>query len=143
MDLEKKITIIEGPPPTFELIPGGWVTGVAEGPNLTNVAVTRLRTANGPALVERCHKAWRHKEDIQLEYRSPDGLNKEVPIIAARSTESDDGQMLFLWVRVPDEEVEVQFDFGMDDEDDDDFDDDSEYDDFIDPNDLGPGGWQI
>lgn len=56
--MENKITIIEGPPPTFEAIDDGWALGLNEGPFLYDLAMTRLRTFNGPALVERCHRAW-------------------------------------------------------------------------------------
>ena len=121
--MEDNITIIEGPPPTFELVPDVWALGIAEGPNLSNVGVTRLRTFNGPALVERCHRAWRHKQDIQLEYRNQVGLTQQVPIIAARTTDNSDGQLLFLWVRLPEDAIEVEFLYADEDEDDeDDFD---------------------
>jgi hypothetical protein len=116
--MEEKITIIEGPPPAFELVEDGWSTGVLEGPTLYNVAVTHLRTFNGGELVERCFRAWKRRENIQLEYRSEDGLNKEAPIVAARNTESDDGQVLVLWVRLPDEEIELAIDFDDDPDDD-------------------------
>ena len=121
--MEEKITIIEGPPPTFELVEDGWSTGVLEGPALYNVALTQLRTFNGGELVERCYKAWKRREAISLEYRSEDGLNKEAPIVAARATETDEGQVLLLWVRLPDEEIELAFDFDDDPDDsgDDDF----------------------
>ena len=117
--MEDNITIIEGPPPTFELVPDLWAIGIAEGPNLSNVAVTRLRTFNGPALVERCHRAWRHKDVIQLEFRTQDGLTNEVPIVAARTTDTQDGQLLFLWVRLPEDAIEVEFLYADDDDEDD------------------------
>ena len=116
--MEDKITIIEGPPPAFELVEDGWSIGVLEGPSLYNVAVTQLRTFNGGELVERCFRAWKRRENIQLEYKSEDGLNKEAPIVAARNTESDDGQVLVLWVRLPDEEIELAIDFDDDPDDD-------------------------
>jgi len=116
--MEEKITIIEGSPPAFELVEDGWSTGVLEGPTLYNVAVTHLRTFNGGELVERCFRAWKRRENIQLEYRSEDGLNKEAPIVAARNTDSDEGQVLVLWVRLPDEEIELAIDFDDDPDDD-------------------------
>lgn len=115
--MEDKITIIEGPPPTFELVDDGWATGVLEGPSLYNVAMTQLRTFNGGQLVERCYRAWKRQESIQLQYRSEDGDNKEANIVAARATETDDGQVLMLWVTLPDEEIELAI--GYDDEYDD------------------------
>ena len=130
-ETNEKITIIEGPSPTFELIPGGWVTGIIESPNLANIAVTRLRTFKGAELVERCHRAWRNKETINLEYRSLDGLNAEVPIIAARYTESTDGQTLFLWVRLQEDEFEFEFDYYDDYDELDDFDDEDDFDEDI------------
>lgn len=112
--MEEKITIIEGPPPTFELVDEGWATAVLEGPTLYNVAMTQLRTFNGGQLVERCYRAWKRQESIQLEYRSEDGDHKEASIVAARTTETDDGQVLMLWVTLPDEEIELAI--GYEDE---------------------------
>jgi hypothetical protein len=123
-DMEEKITIIEGPPPTFEVINDGWALGLNEGPYLSEVAITRLRTFNGPALVERCHRAWRHSSEIHLEYRGEDGLENQAPILAARTIESNDGQVLLLWVRLEADEYQLEMDY----EDDDDFGDASEDD---------------
>jgi hypothetical protein len=116
--MDDKITIIEGPPPVFEAINDGWALGLNEGPYLPtifDVAVTRLRTYNGPALVERCHRAWGNQAPINLEYRGVDGLKSEAPILAARSLEVDEGHMLVLWVRLPSEKVEMET--GYDDDD--------------------------
>ncbi len=89
------------------------------------MAVTRLRTFNGEALVERCHKAWRHQEPMHLEFRSMDGLKQEAPIVAARTVALDDQQMLVLWVRLENEDVELEIDyeddFGDNEDDDPDF----------------------
>lgn len=124
--MDDKITIIEGPTPTFEQVGDGWALGLNEGPHLYTVGVTRLRTFNGPALLERCHRAWRNRSSINLEYRDMDGLESQSPIVAARNLETDDGQMLLLWVRLEYEEEELEeADFG-DSGDDfyDDYDDD-------------------
>lgn len=122
--MEDKITIIEGPPPTFEIAPEGWVLGLNESPSLSDVVVTRLRTFNGPSLVERCHRAWRNNHSIQLEYRSDDGLLQQAPIVAARYVDVDDGQLLVLWLRLVDEAIELEIDYDDDfgDETDDDTD---------------------
>jgi hypothetical protein len=112
--MEDKITIIEGPPPTFEAVADGWVLGLNESPNLAEIAVTRLRTFNGPALVERCHRAWHHQQSINLEFRTSDGLEKQAPIVAARYVELDEGQLLILWVRL--EEEDVKLELGYDDD---------------------------
>jgi len=123
--MEDKITIIEGPPPTFENVVDGWVLGVSDSPKMGNIAVTRLRTFNGPALVERCHRAWRNQQTIHLEYRSPDGLEHQTPIVAARYLELEEGHLLELWLRLTDDDIEVQLDYDDDlgDESDDDLDD--------------------
>lgn len=98
--MEDKITIIEGPPPTFETTQDGWALGLIESPLLYTVGTTRLRTFNGQALLERCHKAWRHQHTIHLEYKDEDGLENQAPILAARTLEQDEGQVLVLWVRL-------------------------------------------
>jgi hypothetical protein len=119
---EEKITIIEGPTPTFEQIPELWVHGLSEGAMQSEMVMTRLRTFNGPSLVERCNRAWRNQRDIHLEYRTPDGLNAEAPIVAARNLETDEGDMLLLWLRLPDDSVELEIGYG------DNFDDDEDWD---------------
>jgi len=123
--MDDKITIIEGPPPTFELVTEGWVLGLGEGPTLSNMVLTRLRTFNGASLVERCHKAWRNQHPIYLEYRTSEGLEHQAPIIAARHVEVADGQLLLLWLRMADDEVELELDYEDDsgEEGDDDFED--------------------
>jgi hypothetical protein len=128
--MEDKITIIEGPPPTFEAVADGWVLGLSESPELYNVGVTRLRTFNGPALIERCHRAWRNQNTINLEYRETDGLQAAAPILAARTVESEEGQVLVLWVRLDVDESELIDD--LDDDDDIDISDDDLDGDFSD-----------
>ncbi len=112
--MDEKITIIEGPPPTFEAVNDGWVTGLLESPSLADIAITRLRTFNGPSLVERCNRAWRSQNNIYLEYRASDGLEQSAPIVAARTLEVEDGQVLLLWVRLNNDEVELEL--GYDDD---------------------------
>lgn len=126
---DEKITIIEGPPPTFEIVSDVWANGIFDSSSQANVAVTKLRTFNGPKLVERCYHAWKKREPINLEFRSPDGMTMEVPIVAARTTDSDDGNLLLLWVRLPKSEIEIDFDLFIDDDLTDE-DDDIEDDDF-------------
>jgi hypothetical protein len=126
--MDNKITIIEGPTPSFDSVEtdfligiNGWTAGLSEGPFLYDTARTTLRTFNGAALLERCHKAWAQKATMFLEYRDPIGMKKEVPIIAARSIDSEDGDMLVLWVRQEyEEDEEEDFDIDFDDFDDDD-----------------------
>jgi hypothetical protein len=123
--MDEKITIIEGPPPTFDVVHELWANGIHETASLGKVVVTQLRTFNGAELVERCHRAWRQREPIQLEYKSPDGLKMEAPIVAARTTETENGDLLHLWVRLPEDEIEVEFGYvGDEDLDEGEFDDD-------------------
>ncbi len=121
--MDDKITIIEGPPPTFEAISDGWALGLNEGPSLADIMVTRLRTYNGPSLVERCYRAWSNHQAIHLEYRTSDGLQAQSPIVAARYVEVEEGQMLLLWVRLVDDHVELElgYDDDSDEESEDDF----------------------
>ena len=116
--MEDKITIIEGPTPTFEIVDDGWSSGVLEGPSLYNIGVTQLRTFNGGELVERCYRSWKSNENIALEFRAEDGETKEATIAAARTGETDEGEVLILWVRLPDEEIELAIDLDDDAEDD-------------------------
>lgn len=113
----EKITIIEGPPPTFEVASDSWLLGLAEGATPCHVAVCRLRTLNGPALVERCYRAWRDHQAMFLEYRSEDGLTQQAPVVAARWAEQDEGHILSLWVRLDADDVELGIDFDADDDD--------------------------
>ncbi len=112
--MEDKITIIEGPPPAFEDVHEGWPLGLNESPSLHKLALTRLRTFNGPALVERCYRAWRSQQAIQLEFRANDGLIHKTPIVASRTMEVDDGQLIFLWVRFTEQEALLEL--GADDD---------------------------
>jgi hypothetical protein len=97
--MEDKITIIEGPTPVFEDINDGWAVGLNESPILYDTIFTEVRTYNGPALVERCHRAWKKQIPIYLHYKNEDGLEEKAPIVAARSIDSDQGQVLLLWLR--------------------------------------------
>jgi len=97
--MEEKITIIEGPPPVFEDITDGWAIGLNESPILYGTIFTQVRTLNGPALVERCHRAWKKNTQIFLHYKNDMGIEEKAPIVAVRSVDSDEGQVLLLWVR--------------------------------------------
>ncbi len=97
--MENKITIIEGPTPEFEDILDGWAMGLNESPLLYDTIFTQVRTLNGPALVERCHKAWKSNSSIYLHFKDRMGVEEKVPIIAIRSVDADEGQVLLLWIR--------------------------------------------
>ncbi len=118
--MDEKITIIEGPPPIFEHVNDGWAIGLNESPHVLVPALTRLRTFNGNALVERCHRAWNKQEAIHLQYRNDMGLEQTAPILAARNVETSDGNVLLLWVYLDKEHVEYEFDDGDEDSGDDD-----------------------
>ena len=106
--MEDKITIIEGPTPEFEEINDGWLMGQNEGPYPFELALTRLRTFNGEGLVERCYHAWQHQHPMYLHYRDMIGLERKASIIAARAVDTEDGDMLLLWVRRSPEDVEEE-----------------------------------
>jgi len=121
-NMDDKITIIEGPPPVFEQVQDGWAMSLNEGPSLNVTALTRLRTFNGPALVERCYRAWNSKTPIHLHYRDDMGLEQTAPIMAARNVETDDGHVLLLWVYLDSDNIEYEIDVGDDEGFEDDFD---------------------
>jgi hypothetical protein len=114
--MEDKITIIEGPPPVFEPVQDGWALSLGEGPHLPLTVLTRLRTFNGPALVERCYRRWHSRDPIHLHYRNDLGLEEHAPIVAARAVEAPDGHMLMLWVQLDPQKVEIELDSGDDEE---------------------------
>jgi hypothetical protein len=126
--MDDKITIIEGPTPVFEDTNDGWAIGLNENPMLYDTLFTQVRTFNGPALVERCHHAWKKNATIYLHYRNDMGLEEKAPIVAARSVDTDDGQVLLLWLRqLPTFEDLQEFMESSDEENEmDDFDDDDE-----------------
>jgi len=142
--MEDKITIIEGPTPEFEDISDGWALGLNESPLLYDTNFTQVRTLNGPALVERCHRAWKENDTIYLHFKNEMGIEEKAPITAVRSVDTDEGQILLLWVRqLPsysdlvyiadamsdfDEDIDDDLDDDLEDDLDDDLDDDLEDD---------------
>lgn len=117
--MDNKITIIEGPTPIFEPIHEApvathqaWAMGLIEGPVLYDTVRTRLRTFNGEKLLDRCHHAWHHKVTMFLEYRDRIGMTKQTPIMAAQALNTEEGDMLILWVR---KDSENDDDFEEDD----------------------------
>lgn len=112
MSAQQKITIIEGPPPVFEDPGAAWPASLGDSIRPYRSALTRMRTFNGPALVERCYHAWKKREPIVLEFRAPDGRITQAPIQAARYVPTAEGQLLMLWVRLDPEEVETERDSG-------------------------------
>jgi hypothetical protein len=119
--MDDKITIVEGPTPIFEPVQDGWALGLNETRQFSVTALTRLRTYNGPALVERCYRSWKQNQPINLHYRDDLGLEATAPILAARTVQTDDGHVLLLWLHVEREDMELEID--ADDGDDDEFED--------------------
>lgn len=114
-----KITIIEGPTPEFREVNGLWIHGVAESPDQYDTFYTEVRAFDGSSLVDRCRAAWGRNESIVLEYRTEDGLTDEITIIAAHMEDTDDGDLLQLWVRLPREDIEFELKFDDGDEEED------------------------
>lgn len=117
--MTEKITIIEGPTPEFREVNGLWIQGVTESPSQFETYYTELRTFDGASLVDRCRNAWRSRESIVLEYRNESGFTDEIPIIAAHHDQTEEGEILQLWVRQlrEDVEFELKYDDGEDEED--------------------------
>lgn len=111
----EKITIVEGPPPAFEISNESWLPGMAEGAHLPHLACCRLRTFRGPAMLERCQHAWDEARSVMLDYRDVDGLRQQALVLAARAVETADGDVLVLWVRLNADQARVQADYGDDD----------------------------
>jgi hypothetical protein len=106
MEQLRKITIIEGPPPVFEEPSEAWPSSLEDCIRPFHTALTRMRTFNGPELVERCYHAWKDHEPIVLEYRATDGQIVQTPIQAARYVNTPEGHLLMVWVRLKPEDVE-------------------------------------
>jgi len=117
--MDDRITIIEGPTPVFEHVNDGWAMGLNESPRLFVPALTRLRTFNGPALVQRCYNAWSQHGLMQLHYRSEAGAEETAPIFAARNIDTPEGHVLLLWVYLDSAGVEYEVDSGEEDQRDD------------------------
>jgi len=115
--MDDKITIIEGPTPVFEGVSDGWALGLNESPYLYELALTRLRSFNSMALVERCHKAWNNQSAIFLHYRDRMGLEEKAPIMAARALETQEGHVLLLWIRLKAQESQIEIDLDDDSKD--------------------------
>lgn len=108
--MDDRITIIEGPPPVFEPVSDAWAMSLSESPHMPLTVLTRLRTFNGPALVERCYRRWKANQPIYLYYRNDLGLEEKAPILAARSVDTPEGHVLLLWVLLDPSKVRVEVD---------------------------------
>ncbi len=92
------ITIVEGPSPDFAPLTVEWPLSLLEGPESTLGAVCKLRTLDSEALVERCRTAWKEKRPVYLDYPDGEGGRQYADIIAFRTDEVEQGDILHLWV---------------------------------------------
>jgi len=96
------ITIVEGPEPEFAPHSDGWALSLLEGDGHIGLEQCRLRTFNGPAMVDRCRSAWAEGRPVVLDYPNRLGLRKQATVVAARHEEVSEGMVLHLWVRARD-----------------------------------------
>ena len=96
------ITIVEGPEPDFSPHNDVWALSLLEGTGFIGLERCRLRTFNGPAMVERCRNAWSEGRQVVLDYPNRLGLRRQAAVAAARWEEVTEGMLLHLWVRTPD-----------------------------------------
>jgi hypothetical protein len=94
------ITIVEGPTPDFTPTSSEWPWSLHEGPADTVCAVCKLRTLNGTAMMERCRNAWEEERPVRLDYPDGEGGREEADILAVRMDTLDEGDILYLWVRL-------------------------------------------
>jgi hypothetical protein len=97
----EKITIIEGPPPEFMLAQDVWSMSMWEGTLPRTVGVCQMRTFNASSLMERCQRAWKEGRPVLLDFPQMDGLRQKVEILAAKPGRVEEGDLLYLWVAVP------------------------------------------
>lgn len=107
------ITIVEGPPPEFQLIPEQWPYLILEGPAKRQIALAEMRTFDGPKLVKRCTDAWAEGRSAKLDFPVGDGERAEIDIVATRWEEIAEGHKLFLWVQF-NEDMDIDLDFDED-----------------------------
>ena len=92
------ITIIEGPTPEFHPSPQDWLQSIYEGPDDRDAVFCQLRTNNGNDIMERCQQAWHEGRLVRLEYPDEMRLRQLADVIAMRLSDTEDGQMLQLWL---------------------------------------------
>ncbi len=93
------ITIVEGPTPEFHVAPEDWALGLSESPGGALPARARMRTFNGPKMLERCTRAWGQGRPVLLDFPDNLGMRKQALVLAARWEEVDEGHVLYLWVQ--------------------------------------------
>ncbi len=96
------ISIVEGPTPEFRQAMETWALSIHEDIHTDAVAYCQMRTLNGPRMLERCHNAWAQDRPVRLDFPDGMGLRQRADIIAVRWSETEEGHLLHLWVRLPD-----------------------------------------
>jgi len=117
------ITIVEGPPPDFQMVGEAWPFSLWEGRAPQAVALTQMRTFDGAAMMDRCLRAWSAARPVMLDFPQMDGLRRKAEVLAARTTSVDEGDVLSLWVVLPVDEVTGGLALDSGDVDPDDLDD--------------------
>ncbi len=110
------ITIVEGPTPEFQPSPYLWFQSIYEGPEDADVLMCEMRTLNGEAILERCTDAWKEGRKVKFDFPDAMRLRQQLDVVAMRLREIEQGALLLLWIRQPEEEVEEE---GFDDTDED------------------------
>lgn len=97
------ITIVEGPSPQFQPPMETWALSVHEARAPSPVAYCRMRTISGRRMLQRCQDAWAEARPVQLDFPDEMGLRRRATILAVRWSETDEGDLLHLWVRLPEQ----------------------------------------
>lgn len=112
------ITIIEGPPPEFVLSQDMWSMSMWESSRPRSVGVCQMRTFKAQTLMDRCTRAWNEGRTVVLDFPQYDGLRQRIEVLAARPGHVEEGDLLNLWVAVPDGVLEqADADDDLDDSD--------------------------
>lgn len=117
------ITIIEGPTPEFHPSPHVWLQSIYESPENRSIAMCQLRTNTGHDIMDRCTSAWQELRPVKLDFPDDLRIRQQVDVVSMRLEDSEDGEMLRLWVSTPMDALlfddDDEFDEEMDDDEDD------------------------
>ncbi len=114
------IEIIEGPTPEFRTTAQTWLQSLYEGPEVAEVAMCQLRTASGDDIKARCEDAWAEGRPVRLDYPNEWGIRQQLDVVAMRLSETEEGELLTLWVSIPFELLEEGDGDGYEDDEEDD-----------------------
>jgi hypothetical protein len=93
------ITIVEGPPPTFQPAQETWVHSLSGGVVAHEITTCQTRTLKCTALSERCRRAWQAGRPVLLDFPDEIGLRRQLEVIAIRCKELPEGTLLHVWTR--------------------------------------------